>query len=146
MATQKKTTDNGSAKLSETAKVDEFMKKLKHPMKDVVEALRQIIVSADKQIGEEIFWNGPTFFYTGEMKSFDPKEYKRFIVGINLFKKDCVRLVFLTGAKLNDKSGLLEGDYADGRRLALFYSMDDVKLHKKNLQHIIKTWLKLLDK
>jgi hypothetical protein len=63
----KKTTDNGSGKLSEPAKVDEFMKKLKHPMKDVVEALRRIIVSADKQIGEEIFWNGPTFFYTGEM-------------------------------------------------------------------------------
>src|SRR5258707_10451991 len=132
MAINKKTADNGSGKLSEPGKVDEFMKKLKHPMKDVVEALRQIIVNTDKQIGEEIFWNGPTFFYTGKMKLFNPKEYKRFIAGINLFKKDCIRLIFLTGAKLNDTSGLLEGDYADGRRLALFCSMDDVKLHKKN--------------
>jgi hypothetical protein len=63
-----------------------------------------------------------------------------------LFKKNCIRLIFLTGAKVNDKSGLLEGDYADGRRLALFYSMKDVKLHKKDLQNIVRSWLKLLDK
>jgi hypothetical protein len=43
----------------------------------VVEAVRKIIVSADKQIGEHIKWNSPSFFYSGEMKPFNPKEYKR---------------------------------------------------------------------
>ena len=43
-------------------------------------ALREVILTTDASIGEEIFWNAPTFFYTGEMKPFDPKEYKRYII------------------------------------------------------------------
>src|SRR5882672_4516535 len=96
--------------------VDAFMNKLKHPLKDAAEALRQMILGADKTIGEEIFWNAPSFYYAGKMKPFKPKDYKRFIIGFNFFKKDCIRLVFLRGELVNDKSGLLEGDYADGRR------------------------------
>ena len=131
-----------TTKPSQPELVDGFMDKLKHPLKDVAEALRQIILSTDKTIGEEIFWNAPSFFYTGKMKPFKPKEYKRYIVGFNFFKKDCVRLIFLRGALANDKSGLLEGDYVDGRRLAMFYSIDHVKEKTKDLQKIIKTLLK----
>ena len=140
-----KAIDN-TVKLSQPEVVNEYMKKFKHPLKDVAEALRQIILSTDKKIGEEIFYNAPSFFYSGKMRPFNPKEYKRLIVTFNFFKKDCIRLIFLTGAKLNDRSGLLQGDYADGRRLALFYSMEDVKKNEKIMQKLIKKWLNLLDK
>jgi uncharacterized protein YdhG (YjbR/CyaY superfamily) len=133
-------------KPSEPDKVNTYMKALKHPLKKEAEALRQIILSADKSIGEEIYWNAPCFFYTGAMKPFNPKEYKRFIVCFNFFKKDCIRLIFLTGAKVNDTTGFLQGDYADGRRLALFYNMNEVRSNEKILQKLIKKWLKLLDK
>ena len=83
-----------TTKLSQPEVVDEFMLKLKHPLKKVAEELRQIILSAGKTVGEEIFWNAPSFFYTGKMKPFNPKEYRRFIVGFNFFRKDCVRLIF----------------------------------------------------
>jgi len=126
--------------------VNEYMQALKHPLVDVVEALRQIILNTDTEIGEEIKWNALTFFYTGEMKPFDPKEYKRYIVVFNFFKKDCIRLVFPSGAKVNDTSGLLEGDYADGRRLAMFYNLEDVKAKKPQLEKVIRKWLKLLEK
>jgi len=135
-----------STKPSEPDKVDAYMQKLKHPLADVVEGLRRMILSIDREIGEEIKWNAPTFFYTGEMKPFNPKEYKRYIVVFNLYQKDCIRLVFPSGAKINDTSGLLEGDYADGRRLALFHSMDEVESKSKALQRAIKRWLTLLDK
>ena len=141
-----KTTESDSIKLSEPEAVDACMKKLKHPLVKVVEALRKIILSADKEIGEEIKWNAPTFFYSGKMKPFNPKEYKRYIIVFNLYKKDCIRLVFPSGAKVNDTSGLLQGDYADGRRLASFADMKDVKANEKILQKIIKKWLTLLDK
>jgi hypothetical protein len=133
-------------KLSEPDKVDAYMKGVKHPLVKVIEALRKIILSTDKEIGEEIKWNAPTFFYAGKMKPSDPKKYKRYLIVFNLFKKDCIRLVFPGGAKVNDKSGLLEGDYADGRRLAMFNSVSDVKAKEKDLQKVIKTWLKLLEK
>ena len=135
-----------STKPSEPDKVNEYMKKLSHPLADGVEALRQIILATNSEIGEEIKWNAPAFFYTGGMKPFNPKEFKRHLVVFNLFKKDCIRLVFWGGARVNDTSGFLEGDYEDGRRLAMFYNMQDVESKKKSLQKVIKQQLKLLDK
>jgi hypothetical protein len=133
-------------KSSESASVDSYMERLVHPLKEVAMALRQTILRADPAIGEEIKWNAPAFFYTGEMKPFNPKEYKRYLVVFNLFKKDCIRLVFWGGAKADDKSGFLEGDYADGRRLAVFHGLQDVRSKKKVLQNTLKLQLKLLDK
>jgi hypothetical protein len=133
-------------KASEPEKVDEYVGKLKHPLAQVVKNLRRIILSVDSEIGEEIKWNAPTFFYAGPMKPTNPKEYRRYMVVFNLFRKDCIRLVFPSGAKVQDSSGLLEGDYADGRRLAMFYSVKDVSSKEKALRGAIKKWLKLLEK
>ena len=135
-----------TTKPSEPDKVNEYMKRLKHPLSKVVEALRRIIVKADPEIGEEVKWNAPTFFYTGAMKPFNPKEYRRYLVVFNLYRKDCIRLVFWGGAKVNDRSGFLEGAYADGRRLATFHNLKDVISKKAKLQSILKQQLKLLDK
>jgi hypothetical protein len=54
-------------------------------------------------------------------------------------------LVFPSGAKVKDASGLLQGDYKDGRRIAIFRDMEEVKANQHNLQKIIKDWLKLVD-
>src|SRR5262249_46512953 len=134
-----------TTKPSESDKVDEYMKSLKHPLSEMVEALRRIILKADPKIGEEVKWNAPAFFYTGEMEPFNPKEYRRYLVVFNLFKKDCIRLVFWRGANVLDTSGFLEGEYADGRRLAMFYSMEDVKSKRTKLQKIVKQQLRLLE-
>jgi hypothetical protein len=139
-------TKDPMTKPSESEKVDAYMAKLKHPLANVVADLRKIILSTNKEIGEEIKWNAPTFFYAGKMKPTDPKKYLRYLVVFNLYKKDCIRLVFPSGAKVKDTSGLLEGDYADGRRLAMFYSPQDVQSKKKTLGAVITKWLKLLEK
>jgi hypothetical protein len=133
-------------KPSEPDKVDAYMQKLKHPLKDVVAALRQTILTTDAEIGEEVKWNAPTFFYAGEMKPSDPKKYKRYLIVFNLYQKDCIRLVFPSGARIGDQSGLLEGDYADGRRLALFHNLYEVKSKTKALQQAIRKWLSTLEK
>lgn len=132
--------------LPDTPGVDAYMQKLDHPLKAVLEALRQIILSVDPALGEHIKWNAPSFLYTGEMKPFDPKAYKRYVIVSNLFKKDCIRLVFLRGDKINDTSGFLTGTYADGRRLAFFHNMDEVKEKEEALRNAIKVWLSVLDK
>ena len=143
---EKKDKKDKLTKPSEPDKVDAYMQKLTHPLVDVVDKLRRIILSADREIGEEIKWNAPTFFYTGEMKSFNPKEYKRYFVVFNLHQKDCIRLVFPSGAKITDSTGLLTGDYADGRRLAFFHNVDEVVEKAKALKQAIQLWLTLLDK
>ncbi len=131
--------------LTDQELVSEHIQKLDPALGKIIETLRQIILSTDKEIGERIKWNNPSFYYTGEMKPFDPKEYKREIAVFNLFK-DRIMLVFTSGAKVNDTTGLLEGDYKDGRRLAVFKDMDDVKSKEKALQQVVKEWLRLVDK
>ena len=79
------------------------------------------------------------------MKPFDPKEYKRDIIVMNLYK-GWIMLVFPSGAKIKDTSGLLEGDYKDGRRTMIFTDLKDVKAKEKALQTLIKEWLKTVEK
>jgi hypothetical protein len=123
-----------STKPSKPEKVHDYIKKMKHPLVDVVKSLRKIILSAGAEIGEEIKWNAPTFSYAGEMGLSDPKEYERYIIVFNLCRKDCIRLVFPRRAKVKDTSGLLEGEYPDDRRLAMFYSLQDVAAKEKQLR------------
>ena len=131
--------------LSDSEKVTEHIQKLDASIAETVDVIRQIILTTDKEIAEQIKWNSPSFYYSGEMKPFDPKEYKRDIIVMNLHKNN-IMLVLPTGAKVRDTSGLLEGDYTDGRRLIKFKDMKDVKEKEKSLRKIIKEWLKLVDK
>lgn len=129
--------------VSEPENVTEYLEAIEHPMKELVLYLRKVILSVDDKIGEGIYWNAPTFYFTGDMKPFSAKEYKRYIVGFVFNKKDCVRLVFLQGASDEDPSGILEGTYTDGRRLAVFHSLEEIKSKEKAFKLIIKD---LLDK
>jgi len=134
-----------TTKLPDTEQVTAHIKKLDSSIRKTVESLREIILGTDKEIGERIKWNNPSFYYTGEMKSFDPKEYKRELIVFNLFKNR-IMLVFPSGAKVNDKTGFLQGDYKDGRRVAIFKDLADVESNEKILRTVIKKWLKLVDK
>ena len=134
-----------ATKLTDSEQVTEHINKLEPGLGKIIQALRKIILSTDKEIGERIKWNNPSFYYTGEMKPFDPKEYKREIIVFNLYKGR-IMLVFPSGAKVNDKSGLLQGEYKDGRRITIFKDMEDVRSKEKLLQTAIKEWLRLVDK
>ena len=139
--------ENGLASgVSETAQVNEFMKVLDYPNFELVEYLRELILSCSKDIGEGIYWNAPVFYYTGKMKPFNPKDYSRYMVGFNLFKKDCVRLIFLRGAGFADPKNILEGDYKDGRRLTSFKNMADIKNKENELKKILKLLLATMKK
>ena len=125
--------------------VTEYIQKLDPALAGVVEALRQIILGTDEEIGEQIKWNSPSFIFTGAMKPFNPKEYKSDIVVINIHKGYAL-LVFPTGARVKDRYGLLEGDFKDGRRLAKFYNMEDVNAKAKALKMVIREWLSQVER
>lgn len=133
------------AKLSDQEQVSEHIQKLEPGLAQVVENLRQIILSTDPEIGERIKWNNPSFYYTGKMVEFDPKEYKRDLIVMNLHKGR-IMLVFPSGAKVNDQSRLLEGDYKDGRRIAIFKDLEDVQTKQGALHKVIQDWLALVEK
>ena len=133
-------------KLSGAEAVQKFMDESDHPLTPVMKEIRRIVLATDPEIGEQIKWNAPAFYYTGEMKAFDPKEYKRDILVYNLHKKEYVLLVFPTGAKVTDASGLLQGNFPDTRKTVVFSSLEEVGKRAKDLQAAIKKWLSLVEK
>ncbi|WP_204000927.1 DUF1801 domain-containing protein [Micromonospora lutea] len=121
--------------VNRTDEVDAFMEKLDHPFKAEVELLREGIKSVNTKIVEQVKWKAPSFAYQGE-----------YLVTFNLWSKDRVHLVFHNPQVVNIESELLEGDYADGRRMAYFYDMKDAKAKKAELKRIVKQLIKSIEK
>jgi uncharacterized protein YdhG (YjbR/CyaY superfamily) len=141
--TKKKSADK-PAKLTDKEQVAAHIAKLDPDIALVVQAVRKIILETDSLIGERIKWNNPAAYYTGDMKPFDPKEYKREIAVFNLHKGR-VMVVFPSGAKVNDATGLLEGNFPDGRRIAIFKDLDDVASKAAALRGVIQTWIAMVE-
>lgn len=133
-------------KLTHREQIQQFYNNTDHPLKDVMLRLHDIIMETDPEIGEHIKWNSPAFYYAGEMAPFDPKEYKRDIVVYNVHKKDEILLIFPTGAKVDDKSGILEGKFTDGRKTVRITSMEDLLAKENDLKSVIRQWLDLVAK
>jgi len=130
---------------SDSELVTELIQKLEPDFSTLVEQLRKLILKTDKEIGEQIKWNSPAFYYTGEMKAFDPKEYKRDLAVLNL-RKGQILLIFLTGATINKNTDILEGNYEDGRRMITIKNSEELKKKEKAIQMIINEWLSLIEK
>lgn len=132
-------------KPTDTEQVTQHIEKLPATLQPAVQYLRQLMLSIDKEIAEHIKWNSPAFYYTGEMKDFDPKEYKRDILVMHL-RKDKILCVLPTGMSIKKNTELLEGSYTDGRRMITFKDVDDIKSKEKALSKTIKEWIELIDK
>lgn len=133
------------AKQTESEQVTEHISKLPDNFQAPVQYLRQLILHIDPLISEQVKWNAPAFYYNGPMKDFNPKEYKRDILVMNL-RKERILIVLPTGAILQNKSGLLEGEYTDGRRLIQFNNLADIQSKEKDFIEIIQEWLSLVEK
>lgn len=96
--------------------------------KDLVLAVRQVVLHADSRVAETIKWQAPTFMYRGNIASFYPKATKH------------VSLMFHTGASLPDPSGLLEGDGATSR-VAKFTDRDDLEAKTEALHDLVRAWI-----
>src|SRR5262245_54792288 len=103
--------------LLDEQKVAEFMRKLSHPLLKEMEELRTILKSTVKGVGERIKWNAPSYYYTDDIVTFNPRATQH------------VHLVFHHPSVEKIKSPLLEGDYK-GRRMAYFSNMNEIKAAK----------------
>ena len=123
-----------------TESISEYIQQLPPDTAEIVEYIRQFVLKIDPEIREHIKWNSPAFYFSGQMKDFDPKEYKRDLMVFNLHRGR-ILIVFPTGAMIKDETGILEGKYTDGRRLVTIKDMNDAKAKKSNLITVIEAWL-----
>ncbi len=125
--------------------VTQHIQMLPKQIQPAVEYLRQLMLSIDIEIAEHIKWNSPAFYYSGQMRTSNPKAYKQDILVMNL-RNAKIMCVLPTGANLTVNTNILEGDYADGRRLITFLDLEDIKSKENDLKKAIKEWLSLVEK
>lgn len=113
------------------------MRKLDHPLKAELEAVRSIILGANPEISEGIKWNAPSF------------RCKEYFATINI-RKDVVLVILHLGAKVKDNStagltisdptGLLEW-LAKDRAAVKFRDMKAIKSSRAAFENIVRQWI-----
>jgi hypothetical protein len=120
---------------------DVFLRELKHRHKAEIEAIRAIILGADKRIQEAVKWNSLSYHVDEHFATF------------HLRAKTGVQVVFHRGAKvkeasadrlpIDDPAGILTWITND-RATATFADVTDVAAKAKALKKIVKQWITLL--
>lgn len=119
--------------------VSDFLDQQKHPFRNEIELLRNIILSADIKLTESIKWNGPNYSYENE---------DRITMRIQPLAAQ-VQLIFHRGAKKQEQpknkliantSKLLTWKEND-RAVITFKSMKDIEDCRSELSDIISEWI-----
>ena len=109
------------------SEVDTWFDKLEHPLKEVMQDVRNAILKADRRMEECIKWQSPTFMYQGNLASINPRAKKH------------ISLMFHTGAQIPGKFPNLQGGKATARFMA-FEDRKAVKTLNKELVSVVKAW------
>ena len=115
--------------MNRNPEVDAWFEAYDNPQKEVVQAVREIILAADDRITECIKWKAPTFVFHGNIASFMPRA------------KQHASLMFHTGAKIPGKHAVLEGG-GETARYINFHGADDVGKKRKGLEKVVAAWCK----
>ena len=107
--------------------VDAWFARYDNPQKELVHAIRLIILEADERVTETIKWQAPTFVFNGNIASFFPKAKKH------------ASLMFHKGAEIAGEFPSLEGDGKEARSMK-FADMLDLAEKRDELQAVIRAW------
>lgn len=93
-------------------------------------------------ITEHVKWNAPAWQYHGPLPAdANPKTYPRDVLVLNLRQKNGLLLIFPTGARIAAQHPVLQGDYADGRRMVLISPATDLNALQTQLTAVVSGWL-----
>lgn len=127
-------------KINLNSEVTALLDELKHPFRKEIEQLRNCILSADKNLTENIKWNGPNYCFDSE---------DRITMRVQPPTKQ-VQLIFHRGAKkqeqpkdklIANKSKMLVWKEND-RAIITFKSLQDIENGKAELTTILNEWIK----
>ncbi|MGD8684383.1 MAG: DUF1801 domain-containing protein [Chloroflexota bacterium] len=113
--------------MNEDPEVSAWLAELEHPLKDVILAVRSVILEADERISETIKWKSPTFMHQGNLASIDPKARKH------------VAVLFHRGAEIPGHHPLLQGE-GKLARYARFADMASVEAGREELVAVVRAW------
>lgn len=127
-------------KINLNSEVTALLDELKHPFRKEIEELRNCILLADKNLTENIKWNGPNYCFDNE---------DRITIRVQPPTKQ-VQLIFHRGAKkqeqlkdklISNKSKMLVWKEND-RAIVTFKSPQEIENGKAELTTIVNEWIK----
>lgn len=108
-----------------TAEVDEWLATTANPKRDVIAAVRSVVMS-DERIEEAVKYRAPAFVHGGIMAYF------------HWNAKEFASLVFPYGSRLPGDFDLLQGTGL--QRMIRFHDIGDVEAHRDQLLDIVDAW------
>ncbi len=118
-----------------------FLRDLEHPLKEEIEAVRQLILDVGPEVREGIKWNAPSFRTTDHFATFNLRAKDRVNLILHMGAK--VKATAATGVKVDDPAGLLEW-LAKDRCIVTLQDGADVRARGAALQAILREWIRLL--
>ena len=113
-------------KTSKNKEVESYINSLSDFQKEIVLALREVVLSVDESVKEGIKWSSIAFFN------------KKNICGFRVAKSH-ITLLFMEGASLNDKHKILEGTGAKARTYKVTHVSE---INTEALAELVKESLK----
>jgi len=129
-----------SKEIHDPVKVNRHIEQYSEEFQSLINTIRESLLNLNPHIVEHIKWNSPAFFYTGPMAASDPKTYSRDLLVLHL-RNENILLIFPTGSKVTDTTGIMEGSYQDGRRMIPIKDMKDFHNKESKLHTVIKAWI-----
>lgn len=121
-----------------TQAVDAFMAALRHPAKAELEAIRGIILSADRAIAEGIKWNAPSFRTTEYFATANLRGAAGLRIILHLGAK--ARELPAGGVAVDDPKGLLTW-LGEDRAMIELSGPAQVEKHKPALRALVRQWI-----
>jgi len=100
---------------------------LDHPLRAQIEVIRDLVRSIDPGIIEQWKWSAPTFSFGGD-----------YLFTFHVRPTDYLHLVVHHPQAPEVSSELLEGDYADGRRMIYLRGEADVAEKLPELERVVR--------
>lgn len=118
--------------------VTAFLDAANHPLRSAIDAVRQILISCETDVTENIKWNAPNFSYQGEDR-----------MTLRIFPPKQVQVIFHRGAKKQTQPAarLLPPEFTllswkeNDRAVMTFRDISEVNTHAETLQATAKAWL-----
>lgn len=117
-----------------------FLDELNHPFRNEIEQLRICILTANKELTENIKWNGPNYSFNNE---------DRITMRIQPTTTKQIQIIFHCGAKVQDqpKDRIIKNNFeiltwkTNDRALATFKNIQDIENGKTDLTKIVNEWI-----
>ncbi len=121
------------------AEVTKFLDHLSHPLRNEIEYLRRLVMSADLGLMESVKWNGPNYGIEKEDR-----------ITFRIHPQQQIQIIFHRGAKVKEKltERLITDEYRiltwkeNDRAIFTFKTFKELEQTSLQLQAIVVKWIK----